>query len=96
MTSSPLPVPAKVQRLLAIVAKYTELAAAEDEGYRNTRCWTVTSSAQYKQGERVWIYWTPAANGGSVRVHRFYGGSSKPAKITQSQAYITLAMLAGH
>lgn len=88
--------PAKVQRLLGIAAKYSELAATEVEGHGRTRCWEITSSAQYKGRERVWIYWTPAANGGSVSVQKFYGGSTKPAKITQSQAYIALAMLAGH
>ena len=88
--------PAKVQRLLNIAAKYDELATAEVDGYMSTRCWEVTSSAQHKQWDRVWIYWTPAANGGSVQVHECYGGGGKPARITQSQAYIALAMLAGH
>lgn len=63
MTSPALP--AKVQRLLDIAARYDELTAAETEGYLSTRCWEITSSAQYKQRERVWVYWTPAANGGS-------------------------------
>jgi hypothetical protein len=99
-TSSLPPVPAKVQRLLAIAAKYNELISFEcDDELETTRTWEIRTDPNGPRAvdtDRIWVYWNPAANGGRVTVDKYYTGSRKSYKITQAQAGTAIAMLAGH
>jgi hypothetical protein len=92
--------PAKVQRLLDIAAKYTELVSAEvDFQSSKTRTWEIQTNPEGPRAydrDKIWIYWAPAANGGSVRVVKYYFNSASSHKVTQAQAGIALAILAGH
>lgn len=101
MTTSSLPqVPAKVQRLLAIAAKYSELTSFEcDDEAAKLRTWEIRTDPNGPRAvdtDRIWIYWYPAANGGRVTVDKYYTGSRKSHQLTQAQTPIAIAMLAGH
>ena len=105
MATTESPVPVKVQRLLGIAAKHDTLTVTEvpDDTpcLAEVRTWEIRSTRPHEE-DLIWIYWSPAANGGRTTITRYSRHRAKSGRnrkntqhLTRSQAGIWINMLAG-